>query len=63
MIDTRVIHIWESMFSRMEANIWFLVYRGVLVRGVDLSYHNKESILFTIDPHYGNKKSFNKNPV
>ena len=30
--------------------------QGVLVRGFDLSYHNKETMLFTIDPHYGNKK-------
>ena len=26
----------------------------VLVKGFNLSYHNKETILFTIDPHYGN---------
>ena len=25
-----------------------------LVRGFNLSYHNKETILFTLDPHYGN---------
>ena len=25
----------------------------VLVKGFSLSYHNKETILFTIDPHYG----------
>ena len=26
----------------------------VLVKGLNLSYHNKETILFTIDPEYGN---------
>ena len=26
----------------------------VLVRGFNLSYHKKETILFTIDPYYGN---------
>ena len=31
----------------------FRVY-WALVKGFNLSYHNKEAILFTIDPHYGN---------
>ena len=36
----------------------------VLVRGFNLSCHNKETMLCTIDPQYGNlKKSLNKNPV
>ena len=26
----------------------------VLVRGLDLSYHKRETILFIIDPYYGN---------
>ena len=26
----------------------------VLVKGLNLSYHNKETILFTIDPYCGN---------
>ena len=26
----------------------------VLVKGFNLSYYNKETILFTIDPYYGN---------
>ena len=26
----------------------------VLVKGFNLSYHDKETILFTIDPYYGN---------
>ena len=26
----------------------------VLARGCNLSYHSKESILFTVDPHGGN---------
>ena len=30
------------------------VYRAYRVRGFNLSYHNKETILFTIDPQYGN---------
>ena len=25
-----------------------------LVKGLNLSYYNKETILFTIDPYYGN---------
>ena len=29
----------------------------VLVRGFSLSYHSKETILFTIDPHYGNSNN------
>ena len=32
----------------------------VLVRGFHLSYHHKETILFTIDPYYGN---LNQNPL
>ena len=37
----------------------------VLVRGFVLSYHKKETVLFTRDPHYGNLniESLNKNPV
>ena len=36
----------------------------VLVRGFNLSYHNKDTILFTVDPHYGNlNKILNRNPV
>ena len=31
----------------------------VLVRGFISSYHNKETTIFTIDPHYGN---LNKTP-
>ena len=26
----------------------------VLVKGFNLNYHNKETVLFTIDPHYDN---------
>ena len=26
----------------------------VLVKGLNLSYHNKETIFFTTDPYYGN---------
>ena len=37
----------------------------VLVRGFYLSYHDRETMLFAIDPHSGNLKitSPNKNPV
>ena len=40
----------------------------VLVKGFNLSYHTKETILFTIGPHCGNSnqtliKFLNKNPV
>ena len=35
----------------------------LVARGLNLSYHNKETILCTIDPDYGNLKSFIKNPV
>ena len=36
----------------------------VLVQGFNVSYHNEETILFTIDPYYGNLTSIpNKNPV
>ena len=26
---------------------------GVLVKGLNLGYHNKETMLFAIDPYYG----------
>ena len=32
---------------------------SVLVKGFNKSYHNKETMLFTIDPYYGN---LSKNP-
>ena len=31
---------------------------SVLVKGFNLSYHSKETILFTIDACYGNLKKF-----
>ena len=30
-----------------------LLLDWVLVKGFSLSYHNKETMLFTLDPHYG----------
>ena len=46
--------------SRLSIRIYL-----VLVKRFILSYHNKETILFTIDPGYGNLniKSLNKNPA
>ena len=41
------IVIWPS--HGVGASIFW-----VLVRGFNLSYHSKETVLFTIDPHYGN---------
>ena len=32
-------------------------FRRVLVEGLDLSYHSKETLLLTTDPHYGNLKT------
>ena len=29
-------------------------YDWVLVKGFSLSYHNKETALFAVDPYYGN---------
>ena len=29
-------------------------FRSVFVKGLYLSYHNKDTILFAIDPNYGN---------
>ena len=45
---------------------WRFTVFWVLVKGFNVSYHNKETIVFTKDPYHGNlkySKSFNKNPV
>ena len=44
-------------FTRSLRN---LALYWVLVRGLNLSYHNQETILFTIDSHCGN---LNKDPL
>ena len=54
----------------LRRNLIFLISKSLagkktdigwaLVKGFHLSYHNKETIVFTIDPQYGN---LNKNPL
>ena len=54
-----------SLYGLPEAPFNFEVVNScwVLVKGINLSYQNKETILFTMDPYYGSlKKTFNKNP-
>ena len=41
-------YITQLLLSGGSIQYW------VLVKGFNLSYQNKETILFTIDPHYGN---------
>ena len=43
----RPLHEDLALRSARSQN-WVLVKEGIL------RYHNKETILFTIDPHYGN---------
>ena len=52
------VAIWRS--SRFSSR-WFcgavadsLFWSALWRATFNLSYHNKETILFTIDPHYGN---------
>ena len=50
---------------RMRTGVHGLEARGLgdLVRGFELGYHYKETMLFAIDPRYGNLNKFpNKNP-
>ena len=41
----------------VRTRVWVCMFRvicWVLVKGVNLGYHNKEAIPLTIDPHFGN---------
>ena len=43
------VDFWtRGFFKSANHRVW------VLVKGFNLSYHNKETILFTTDPYYGN---------
>ena len=43
---------WEQGRFCRQKDFWALIW--ILVKGFKLSYDNKETILFTIDPYYGN---------
>ena len=55
--------LWDLEFSlhggsfgltlRLWADCRRLILAWVLVRGFNLNHHNKETIVYTIDPHYG----------
>ena len=57
--STIQIHLMSSALAMLCAGHW-IRQRGMrqmilgLVKGINLSYHNKETVLFTIDPYYGN---------
>ena len=39
---------------QLDPEIWACkAYAGFLLKDLIISYHNKETILFTIDPYYG----------
>ena len=43
-----------SAFRLQATLLWRGLITWVLVKGFHLSYHKKETVLFTIDPYYGN---------
>ena len=47
-------HLRGEVWGRHGSGFW------VLVKGFNLNYHNKATMLYTIDPYYGNQVGFSK---
>ena len=42
--------------SKASTLVLEVFYNGVLLKELNISYHTKEALLYTIDPFYGNLK-------